>query len=83
MPRYYFDITDRDGRSTDREGQELGTFEDARKLAVVELSEIIRDDMPDGQREAYVVVVRSEQNMPLYVATAMMLGETLVSEQNY
>lgn len=62
---------------TDAEGVELSSVEVARQEAVRELAQIIRDEMPDGQRESYVVTVRDKAGKPIYVATAMMLAEPL------
>ena len=80
MPRFYFDINDGRTRTMDNEGHDLESFESARKLAVQELALIIRDDMPDGERESYVVVLRDAQGVPVYVATATMIGEKLLED---
>jgi len=77
MQRYYFDINDGRSRTTDTQGQEVESFDEARRLAVQELALIIRDEMPDGERESYVVTVRNARREPVYLATAMMLGEIL------
>ena len=77
MQRYFFDTDDGSGRISDTEGQVLPSFEAARKLAVEEVAQMIRDEMPDGRQEAYVVIVRDENRWPIYVATALMRGEPL------
>jgi hypothetical protein len=79
MPHYFFDINDGHMRTVDPDGQQLPDFEAARKLAVQELAHLIRDDMPDGERESYVVAVRDETGRPVYVATASMIGEMLAA----
>jgi hypothetical protein len=79
MPRYFFDINDGHERTVDTEGQQIAGFEAARRLAVQELAHLIRDDMPDGERESYVVTVRDESGRPVYVATASMIGEMLTA----
>lgn len=78
MARFYFDISDGSGRSVDTEGQELPSAEAARYLAAQELTHLIRDTMPDGERESYVVTVRDGNRVPIYLVTAMMVGESLL-----
>ena len=77
MERFYFDINDGRTRRTDTEGTILETPEAARSMAVQELAYLIRDEMPDGAREAYVVTVRDEDRRAIYVAMATMLAESL------
>lgn len=77
MARFYFDVNDGRTRSVDSDGVTFGSLDEARKAAIRELSLIIRDDLPDGERESYVVSVRDETGTPVYVAMAAVLGETL------
>ena len=77
MALFFFDVNDGRERSIDDEGFELDGFEDARKAAVRELAQIIKDELPDGDRTGYVVTVRDGNGIPVYVATATMIGETL------
>ena len=77
MALFYFDVNDGRQRTVDDTGVELSGFSEARAAAVREIALIIRDDMPDGERESYVVTVRDACGVPIYVATATMLGEAL------
>ena len=77
MMQFFFDVHDGRGRTFDDEGVELETLDEARKAAARELAQIMRDEMPDGARETYVVTVRDGNGVPVYIATATMLGEDL------
>ena len=77
MARFYFDVNDGRERSIDAEGIELEDLEEARRTAVRELAQTIRDEVPDGERDSFVVTVRDSDGIPVYVATATMLGESL------
>ncbi len=74
---FYFDVNNGRERSFDEDGFELDDLEHARKMAVRELAHIIRDEMPNGERESYVVTVRDTDGIPVYIATATMIGEVL------
>ncbi len=63
--RFYFDINDGKRRMTDALGQEMPSLDNSRKMAVRELAHLIRDDMPDGHRESYVVTVRDAGGIPV------------------
>ena len=78
VPLYYFDVNDGREGSVDTSGLDCANLEAARKMAVRELAQIIRDEMPDGERESYVVTVRDAEGIPVYFAAATMLGEMLV-----
>jgi hypothetical protein len=78
MQRFYFDLNDGKSREVDTTGQELSSPEEARRLAVQELSYMIRDEMHDGEHLSYVVTVRDDDGTPIYVAVAQMLGEHLL-----
>ncbi|ETX29208.1 DUF6894 family protein [Roseivivax isoporae] len=77
MGRYYFDIDDGRTRERDPDGQCLPSLWAARNTAVHELALIVRDELPDGDRATYVVVVRDEARVPVIVATASILCEVL------
>lgn len=77
MERFYFDINDGRSRSIDEDGQDLESLAQAREAAMQELTLIIRDELPDGNRAAYVITVRDDAGIPVIVATATMLCETL------
>ena len=77
MPQFYFDINDGKTRTIDRDGQDLPSFETARDLAFQELAYIIRDEIPNGHILSFVVTVRNEANVPIYVAVSTLIGERL------
>ena len=77
MARFYFDINEGQGQVEDVEGQELASPEDARQMALKELGLIIRDELPDGDRGSFVVTVRDDGGIPVYVAMATIIGEWL------
>ncbi|PYE80845.1 DUF6894 family protein [Pseudoroseicyclus aestuarii] len=77
MPLFYFDINDGTRRRYDTEGQELASFEVATQVAAQELALIIKDEHLGGTRQSYIVTVRDQGGIPVFVATAMMLGEPL------
>ena len=79
--QFFFDVNDGRERMFDDEGAEFQDLEQARKAAVRELAQIMRDEMPDGARQTYVVTVRDDDGIPVYIATATMLGEDLRRRQ--
>ena len=55
MPRYFFDIHDGDHFTPDHEGVELESIEAAKDEAKKALPDIVKDEMPDGDRRDFVV----------------------------
>ena len=80
MPRFYFDVKNSTAATVDDEGVDFEAFEEAKEAAIRELVSIIKDEVPDGERLSYVVTVRDEEKTPVYVATGMIMGETLSRE---
>ena len=80
MHRYFFDINDGARRTRDREGVELPTEEAAQKIAMRELTDIIRDEIPDGNREIFMVTVRNSAGIPIFFASAVLLGEAMPND---
>jgi hypothetical protein len=56
MPRYFFDIHDGDQFTPDYDGIELESIEAAKVEAKRTLPDIVKDEMPDGDRRDFVVV---------------------------
>lgn len=77
MELFYFDINDGHTRAIDDIGHEYPDIESARRAAVRELALIFRDEVPDGERRQLVVTLRNADGVPIYVATATLLCETL------
>lgn len=75
MRRFYFDVNNGKSRALDDSGQDLPDFEAARRCAVEEIVLIMRDELPDGDRECYVVTIRDGDGTPVGVATASLLFE--------
>ncbi|MEQ8256803.1 MULTISPECIES: DUF6894 family protein [Roseovarius] len=78
MAHFYFDVNDGRKRSVDDYGVTYNTKDEAKQAAMRELSLIIRDDLPDGERANYVVTVRDETSTPIYVVMAAVMGESLL-----
>jgi hypothetical protein len=51
MPRFFFDIHDGEKFTPDRQGLDLDSLEAAKKT----LPEIVKDEMPDGDRRDFTV----------------------------
>lgn len=74
MPRYFFDIHDRDFHQ-DTEGNECDDADAARLLAMRTLPEIGRFAIPsDGDNQAFMVLVRDEGGVIVYTATLTFAG---------
>ena len=74
MPRYFFDIHD-GGSTRDETGTECADDEAARKLAIRTLPDIARDEIPkDGDRRAFVALIRDEAGHPVFTATLSYAG---------
>jgi hypothetical protein len=56
MPRYFFDIHDGDQFTPDYVGVELESIQAAKVEAKRTLPDIVKDEMPDGDRRDFVVV---------------------------
>jgi hypothetical protein len=58
MPRYFFDIHDGEVFTPDRQGLNLEDLEAAKAEAKRALPEIVKDEMPDGDRRDFTVDVK-------------------------
>ena len=58
MPRFFFDIHDGENFTPDREGLELEGLEAAKNEAKKTLPDIVKDEMPDGDRRDFTVDVK-------------------------
>jgi hypothetical protein len=59
MPRFFFDIHDGKDFTPDRQGLDLDDLEAAKDEAKKALPDIVRDEMPDGDRRDFTVDVRT------------------------
>lgn len=74
MPRYFFDIHD-GGSTHDDTSTKCADDEAARKLAIRTLPDIARDEIPrDGDRRAFIALVRDEDGRPVFSATLSYTG---------
>ena len=75
MPVFYFDIRNAAGKDYDQEGQELSGFAEARRMAMEELTHLLRDDVPDGDLVSFTVTVRNANGIPVGTATTTLVFE--------
>ncbi|WP_373322399.1 DUF6894 family protein [Methylobacterium thuringiense] len=74
LARYFFDFHDGEVRR-DAQGTECAGPEDVRREVLNTLPEIARPRIPKGGgNQAFTVVVRNENNVPVYVATLTFAG---------
>jgi hypothetical protein len=58
MPRFFFDIHDGEDFTPDRQGLDLDDLEAAKEEAKKTLPEIVKDEIPDGDRRDFTIDVR-------------------------
>lgn len=76
MPRYFFDIDDTGQQMLhDDEGSELPGADQARLEALAVLPDLARDELPDGDRRAFTVVVRDDNGRSIFRATLSLHAE--------
>ncbi len=81
MPRWFFDLHDDNKIHIDDEGSDLADLEEACKEARRFLPDIARYEIPkDGDKRAFVVLVRDEEGKAVYSATLTYAGVRLRSE---
>lgn len=80
MPRYFIDTNDGDRTFRDTEDYEYPDDGEARKAAIAHLPDIARDVLPDGDARTMSVLVRNNQQKPLFRATLQLHGEWLNDE---
>jgi C4-type Zn-finger protein len=77
MPRYFFDIQDGDHFTPDYEGMELDGLEAAKAEAKKALPDIVKDEMPDGDRRDFTVVVKDEVGHEVLQVKLSLVVESL------
>ena len=87
MARYYFDLHDGRVLRRDTEGSECADDEAVRQEARHALPEIAKGEIPkDGDKQAFTVLVRDENNVTVYTATltyaGLWLADVPIHEQN-
>ena len=75
MARYFFDIHSQGQFARDCEGSECDSLEAVRAEAMQTLPEIARDVIfKEGDRQAFTVLVRDENDATIYTATLTFAG---------
>ncbi|MBD9529874.1 hypothetical protein [Paracoccus sp. PAR01] len=77
MPRYFFDIDDGLRLVEDDAGQDLPDRRAARNMALASLPPIARDVIPNGNRHRITVLIRDEEDRPIFRARLELLAEWL------
>jgi len=85
VPRYFFDIHDGLSLKRDAIGMECDGFRGVRVEAMQTLPQIACDLIPmDGDRQAFTVLVRDENDSTVYTATltfaGLWMGDTPIPE---
>ena len=76
MPRYYFDLSSREGFTRDRVGQALDES-DMKTMVARVIVEIASDEMPLGDDESISITVRDESDRPIYTASLTFRSSAL------
>jgi len=75
MPRYFFDFHDGLSLQRDPIGTQCDGFKDVRFQAMRTLPQLACDLIPtDGDRQAFTVLVRDENDTTVYTATLTFAG---------
>jgi hypothetical protein len=77
MPRYFFDIHDGDCFTPDYTGVELESIEAVKDEAKKSLPDIVKDELPDGDRRTFVIVVKDEGGHEFWRVTLSLAVESL------
>ena len=76
MAKYYFDVQDH-GSNKDDIGTECASLEEARRAALRYLPDIAREEMPDGDRRTFSLVLSDGSRRPVYAITLSVIGVRL------
>jgi hypothetical protein len=75
MPRIFFDIHDGEKFTPDRQGLDLEDFEAAKEEAKKTLPEIVKDEMPDGDRRDFTFDVKDVAGQIVWRVTLSLVVE--------
>jgi hypothetical protein len=75
MPRFFFDIHDGENFTPDREGLELEGIEAAKNEAKKALPDIVKEEMPDGDRRGFTVDVKNVAGQIVWRVTLSLVVE--------
>jgi hypothetical protein len=76
MPRFFFDTHDGEAFTPDPQGLELEGLEAAKEEAKKTLPEIVKDEMPDGDRRDFTVTVKNEAGQIVWRVTLSLVVES-------
>lgn len=76
MPRFFFDIHDGEMFTPDHEGLELESLEAAKDEAKRTLPDIVKDEMPDGDRRDFTVDVKNAAGQIVWRITLLLIVES-------
>ena len=76
MPRFFFDIHDGEKFTPDRQGLDLDNLEAAKAEAKKTLPEIVKDEMPDGDRSDFTVDVKDVAGQIVLRVTLSLVVES-------
>lgn len=66
MLKYFFDVRDAKGTHRDNVGDDFVDFEEARDHAQAIISDIVREELPDGERCEVVCEIRNQSGGIVY-----------------
>ncbi|WP_143062076.1 DUF6894 family protein [Faunimonas pinastri] len=78
MPRYFFHISDGERIARDDDGLELRDDERARTEGLRALGEIVKEELPHGDRRAFRIMIRDTANAEIYEASLSFKGQWLM-----
>jgi hypothetical protein len=76
MPRFFFDIHDGEAFTPDGEGLELDDLGAAKAEAKKTLPEIVKDELPDGDRRDFTVDVKDAAGQIVWRVTLSLVVES-------
>lgn len=79
MPRFFFDIHDGENFTPDRQGLDLADLEAAKAEAKKALPDILKDEMPAGDRRDFTVDVKDVAGGIVWRVTLSLTIESPVS----
>ena len=77
MPRFFFDTHDGDHVTIDENGLQFQDIEAAKDEAKKTLPDIVRDEMPDGDRRDFVIIIRNGAGEGIFQVTLTLAVEPL------
>jgi hypothetical protein len=76
MPRFFFDTHDGEDFTPDPQGVELEGLEAAKEEAKKTLLDILKDEMPDGDRRDFTVDVKNAAGQIVWRVTLSLVVES-------